>query len=389
MIDRSNCLCWRLIAVCGAMLTFSIGSYSQAEQLTSGTSSQKARQSVLSSIPYQQLNEEARLKINPVLSKPSIYRRLPVTSIEVDPDYFVFLVRYPEVVVNIWKIMGVTKMVTTRRGPFEIVTDDGAGTVSNVELIYGTNNMHIFYAEGTYEGPVLKRKLKGKCVLVLRSDYGQNGPHQTATSQLDVFLKVDNATAGLIAKTVNPIVGKTADHNFVESLNFIQRLNETTEKNGPGVQHMANRLADISRDVRRDFVHVAGRVYEKSTGMSVSTPAAQFGEPAYQARPATRHPSAPRLDSGRIPARNRNVNPTHPGYSGASHAPIPIISSSRASQASAWSGRVPATNLNDLGMPGRGTTYTLPPHVSQRNATASPPRGYQAPHYPPGNSIRR
>ena len=239
-----------------------------AEELTSGTGSRKAKQQALQAIPFQQLTQQAQAKIKDTLNSPSIYRRLPVTAIDIDPDYFVFLARHPEVVVNIWKIMGVTKMTTTRTGPFTIRTNDGVGTISDIELIYGTENLHIFYGVGTYEGPVFKRKLNGDCVLVMRTDFstGANGA-KIATNQLDVFLKIENATAGLVAKTLKPIVGSTADHNFVESLNFLQRLNDTTRKNGAGVQQMANRLTDISAETRTKFVEVAGLVAERGLSL--------------------------------------------------------------------------------------------------------------------------
>ncbi|MFK7769622.1 MAG: hypothetical protein AB8B55_20605 [Mariniblastus sp.] len=257
------------LAFCLAISTFVtavaiVETASATDQLTSGSSSKTLRKQTANSIPYNQLNQQTKDKIGDILAKPSIYRRLPVTSINADPDYFRFLVRYPEVIVNIWQLMGVTQMTTERTGPFTISTNDGAGTISQLELVYGTENMHIFYGTGTYEGSVLKRKLTGKCVLVLRSDnrVGADGK-PTATSQLDVFLKVENATAGLIAKTIAPLVGSTADHNFVESLRFVERLNKTTENNGPGVQQMGTRLK-IDQGVRQKFNQVIDVVFQRA-----------------------------------------------------------------------------------------------------------------------------
>ena len=242
------------------------------DQLTSGTASKQARQQAIGAVPYEQLNPSMRSKLKDILDKPSIYRRLPITEIDIDPDYFVFLVRHPEVIVNIWQIMGITKMKSERVGPYELKTSDGEGTLSNIELVYGSNNLHVFYATGSYEGPILKKQVRGRCVLILRTDYNQ-GPEGAprAKSSLDVFLKVDNTTASLIAKTLNPIVGSTADHNFVESLNFLQRLNETTEKNGGGVQRMAGRLQNITPQVRRDFIEKAGVVYQRRSNPVTAT----------------------------------------------------------------------------------------------------------------------
>ena len=248
------------------------------EQIAGGTNSRQAKKQALNSIPYNQLTPETRKKIASVVDNPSIYRRLPITAIDVDPDMFLFLIRYPEVVVNIWQIMGVTQMNVERTGPFTLQSDDGVGAVSDVELIYGTNNQHIFYAEGKYSGPLLKRKLNGRAVMILQTNYttGPDGKPKS-TNSLDVFVKVENATVNLIAKTLNPIVGPTADHNFVETLNFVQRLNETTEQNGVGVQRMSNRLTSIDTAVRQKFSQIAGAVYERTSGATKT-----YAKPAVQ-----------------------------------------------------------------------------------------------------------
>ncbi len=264
-----------LVAVVSAlMLVCSPECCPATDLLAAGTNSRQARQEAYSAIPFSQLNRETQTKLAPVLQKPSLYRRLPVTSIDVDPDMFLYLIRHPEVIVNIWQLMGVTQMTAERTGPFNLVTNDGAGAISNVELVYGTSNLNIYYAEGTYSGPMLARNLEGRAVMILRTEYkvGPDGQPQ-ANNSLDVFLKVENATVSLIAKTLNPIIGPTADHNFVESLNFVQRLNETTEKNGVGVQRMAHQLTDIREDVRNRFIEVAGTVYRRNVQAATQTEA--------------------------------------------------------------------------------------------------------------------
>ncbi|MDA8563597.1 hypothetical protein N9L06_04000 [Mariniblastus sp.] len=258
-----------------------------AQQATSGTSSRAAKQRAIDSLPYQHLTERAKQNLNQVLKSPSFYRRLPATSIEADPEYLQFLIRHPEVIVNIWQLMGVTKMSCERTGPFSLKTNDGAGTISDLELMYGSQDLHIFYGRGTYEGAVIRRPISGNCVLIVRTSY-QPGPSGTpiATNELDVFLKVDSATANLVAKTLQPLIGPTADHNFVESLKFVQRLNDTTERNGPGVQKMAERF-QVTPKVRADFIRVAGNVYDRgSYGTRSRQPAIPAAAAAYQ-RPAT------------------------------------------------------------------------------------------------------
>jgi hypothetical protein len=285
-----------------AMVGFGFSELEANDNSPSGSSSKSLRKQTVNSIPLQALNAQARERIVDILRKPSIYRQLPVTSINADPDYFRFLIRYPEVVVNIWQLMGITKMTTERTGPFTVTTDDGAGTTSQLELVYGTDNLHVFYGEGSYEGQIIKRKLTGKCVLVLKTEskFDKVGK-PVATSQLDVFLKIENATAGLIAKTIQPVVGSTADHNFVESLKFVQRLNETTSKNGPGVQRMGKKLK-IEPTVREGFNEVIELVFQRAINGSDSietnlTPQlGSFYQPSFSAAQSI-HSGSPRTQN--------------------------------------------------------------------------------------------
>jgi hypothetical protein len=267
----------RTVLLCRATLWFGLFCLSTAfetkaawaQSPESGSSTRSNRDQATKLIPYSQLNVPTREKISEVVESASLYRRLPINSITADPDYFRFLVRYPEVVVNIWQLMGITQMTTARTGPFTLDTDDGAGTQSTLDLIYGNENLHVFYGQGAYEGPVFKRKINGRCVLILRTDYRQDQQGQShVVNQMDVFLKLDNVGANLVAKTIQPIVGSTADQNFLDSLKFLQRLNETTVQNGPGVQHMANRL-QLDDDVRQKFIEAAGLVYERAENQRV------------------------------------------------------------------------------------------------------------------------
>ena len=254
---------FRFVMVCLLGVGFSSALIAQ-EASVSGTSSRQAKQDAVSNLPYHQLNEATRNKLNQVLQKPSFYRRLPVSKIDVEPDHFQFLVRYPEVVVNIWQLMGITQMSATRTGPFSLDTNDGAGTISSLELVYGSPDLHIFYGSGSYEGSVIKRKLTGRCVLILRTSYDKSRQGRSrATNRLDVFLKLDNTTVSLVAKTIQPLVGPTADHNFTESLKFVQRLNETTRTNGPGVQQMAKRF-QVDGSVRQEYVQVVDDVFKRA-----------------------------------------------------------------------------------------------------------------------------
>src|SRR4051794_21235310 len=110
--------------------------------------SQQARDDAIRTLPIAQLTAESRRKLLAVAERPSIYRRLPTKSLDCDPALFLFLLRNPEVVVNIWQLMGVNNMSVQRVGPYLWKGSDGSGTTCDAELIYGTDNLHVMYCDG-------------------------------------------------------------------------------------------------------------------------------------------------------------------------------------------------------------------------------------------------
>jgi len=230
----------------------------------SGSNDQRFRNDALRAIPFRQLNATVQAKLKPILDGPTLYRRMPSQTIECDPDMFVFLVRHPEVTVNIWQKMKITEATITRTGAYSAKASDGVGTDTDVELIYGTRDMHIVLADGVYEGPMFRRKMTGKCVLLLRSTYGRNKNNApTVTSHLDVFMRLDNTGAGLLAKTMFPFIARTADFNFVQTAGFISKIHKSAEANGPGMERLAASLDNVVPPVRTHFAQLISTVSQR------------------------------------------------------------------------------------------------------------------------------
>ncbi|MEY4567891.1 MAG: hypothetical protein RLY14_2861 [Planctomycetota bacterium] len=273
--------------------------------------SRDSMQEAIAKIPLNNLNAEARQKINVVLDKPSFFRRLPAEAINCDPDLFLFLVRHPEVLVNIWDLMQITKVELQRVAPFEFRGSDGAGTTCQSELIYGTPNLHIYYGTGVYSGPLMARDISGRCLCVLSSSsaVGPGGKAKVG-SQMDVYMKLDSVGADLVTRTVAPVVGKTADSNFRETASFISQLSQVCETNPTAVQDMAQQLQKITPEVRQQFMQTAWQVALKAArakaalesdfdnaspvpGLSQAIPSSESGLKALEALP--RSPEKPDL----------------------------------------------------------------------------------------------
>ena len=194
-----------------------------------------------------------------------MFRRMPDNVVECDPELYRFLIRHPEVVVNIWQLMGITKVDIERKGPFTLDATDGVGTVTETELVYGTHDTHLIYCEGSYEGPLFPRPLTGRCVLLLKSDFAsERDDRWQVTNRLDVFLQVDHVGVDAFTRTLHPLFGKSADLNFVESTKFLERISRTSEENGPGMQRLAERLDKVEPDVRSRFAELTTEVYHNA-----------------------------------------------------------------------------------------------------------------------------
>ncbi len=263
-MNRNGIVVVALLAVSAVIVATDIPCVAQGE-FVAGTSARSARAEAIQAIPFDQLSPPVRERTMQIINSAAIYRRMPVTTIDCDPDLYLFAIRYPEIIVDIWRLMGASTMTLQRTGQFNLACDDGAGTTSNIELVYGTPTTHVYVAKGRHRGSRLLTQLDGSCVILVQTEYhrGPDGQPQ-ATSSLDVFVDIDNSSAEWVIRIVSPLFGGTADRNFVESLKFLEKLSATTAENGPGVIGMAERMTGVRPEVRSRFAQIAEVVYERN-----------------------------------------------------------------------------------------------------------------------------
>lgn len=233
------------------------------------TNSRAARDEAVQAIPMDKLSREMRSRISAVINNTSIYRRLPTQSIDCDPELFEFLVQNPEVVVDIWRVMGITNMTLDRNGPDRFRAADGQGTTGNVEFVFSSPELHVIISEGMYDGPMYPVKLRGQCVLVMKTSHvrEQNG-RVHVVNRLDAFLRIENLGVEIVARTLQPLLGKTADHNFAETSAFVDQLSHTAEANPGGVSRLAQRLPHIEPKVRQQFAELAEHVADNAAAQA-------------------------------------------------------------------------------------------------------------------------
>lgn len=237
------------------------------------TTSRAARDSAVQAIPVEKLDAESRAKVASVLSRVSLFRRMPIGVVNCDPDLYLFMVRNPDVVVNIWEVLKISRLKLRQLGPQAYRVTDSAGTLATVEFLYRSHDTHVIYAEGSYDGPLAARPVNGRCLMVLKTGYvRETDGRYYITSRLDTFMAVEPGGVELLAKTFHPLVGKVADNNFLQSVGFLGSLSRTAEVNARGVQLLAAKLAYVEPGLRQRLAELAAGIARKSTASSASRP---------------------------------------------------------------------------------------------------------------------
>ncbi|MBN2022924.1 MAG: hypothetical protein JW809_09015 [Pirellulales bacterium] len=250
----------------------------RAESVSSplrATTSRAARDSAIQSIPFEKLTPEARKKVTSVLSTTHVFRRLPIHVTPCDPDLYLFLVRHPDVVVGIWEALDISDLRMSQLGQGLYRAGDSDGTTGTVEYLYQDHETHVVFTDGYYGGAMFGGPIRGRTLVILKTGYIRepDGRHYI-TSRLDAFTHIDNAGIEFLTRTFQPIVGKVADSNFVQTSAFVGSLSRTAEVNQEGMQRLAAKLSRVRPEVRDEFAAVAQRVAEKATRQaSCETPA--------------------------------------------------------------------------------------------------------------------
>jgi hypothetical protein len=276
-IARSCCLALTFIFATGHLLPAaapipqSAGAQPNANAAGAcdATSSRAARDEAIRALPWKQMSPANRRTAQTVINSASIYRRLPTRIIDCDPDLFTFLLQHPEVVVDVWRLMGVSQVALARAPDGIYHGTDGAGTTGTVRYLFsnwGPNaqNIAVVCADGAYTGAPFVTPLKAQTIMLVRSSAVQetNG-RRYITVRVDSFVNVEQLGIEIIAKTVQPWINRTADQNLIETLTFIGNFSRTAEKNPQGMQRLVTRLNAIDEPTRNELVKLCFRTAER------------------------------------------------------------------------------------------------------------------------------
>ncbi|MGW8258484.1 MAG: hypothetical protein ACWGMZ_13440, partial [Thermoguttaceae bacterium] len=231
-----------------------------------GNSSEQTRQNAIRSIPFDKLDSQDRAKIYSVLSNVTVFRRMPIRVTDCNPNLYMFIVRHPDVLINIWRELKISKLELRQIGPEKFRLKENDGVVANLEFLYRSHNTYLIYAEGEYDGVIFPRPVKGSGLFLLKSGWIRNVDGRCyISSRLDAFLSVEPGAIELVTRALHPLVGKTADNNFTQTVAFVGSLSRTTELNCHRVQRLALQLDFVEPKVREDFANLAEQIARKTS----------------------------------------------------------------------------------------------------------------------------
>ena len=230
-----------------------------------------AREKLEATIPWAKLTSEAREKLQSVVTNSSVFHQSPIQKTACDHNVYLHLIRYPELVVNMWELMGVSKLRMDRQQDYLIDIDDGYGTQSQLELVYGNKNLHIFYAEGAYKGSFIPTTNKGRVVLVLETSKSMRGQQPIMSHRLNLFIQFDKSANQLVVKTLQGIFLKMVDMNFAETTKFIGQIDDIIQDNPTGMKRLSDRLTRVQTPIRQQFNKLIERANAQYSRVAINS----------------------------------------------------------------------------------------------------------------------
>jgi len=259
------------ILLLGGGVASSYAAFGDRNSAFEANTSETARRDAVRAMPFDKLSATDKARVESVIADVSIFRRMPTRVIDCEPALYLFLVRHPDVVVNIWEIMKASRLKVRQTGPAQFQVTEAGGTVANMEILCSSRDTQLVYGEGTYQGPLFARAIRGRAVLLLKTATARDADGRFhITSRLDSFVSIEPGGIELLTKTIHPIIGKTADNNFIQTLNFVGSLSRTIETNNRGVQRLATRLEHVPPPVRTQFAELAASLGQKATAAADS-----------------------------------------------------------------------------------------------------------------------
>lgn len=237
-----------------------------------GSSSRDVRRRASDAVPLARMRPAERQVAEEAIRKTTLHRRLPAVSIGCDAALLDFVLAKPETLVDVWRVLGISRLEFDPTGPGQWRMSDGYGTTGAIRLLHherhDSGGVYVFHGHGGYDGPLSPKPLTGSCLVVVR--------HATATAQptgrprqtveIDAFLDVDGLGLEIVTRTLQPIIVRSAAANLHEIGLFISHFAAAATRNPAAVARITDRMTRTDPRDRRTLVTLASGGAAPSSG---------------------------------------------------------------------------------------------------------------------------
>ncbi|MFM9058528.1 MAG: hypothetical protein ACKOSQ_05340 [Planctomycetaceae bacterium] len=228
-----------------------------------GTSAREIRRQAEAALPLARMPEETRAVVERQLRGTALYRRLPVEAVASSPELLDFLLTRPETLVDLWRVLGISRLALDPAGPGRWRLSDGWGTVGAVRLLHherqGAGGLFVFHGTGGYTGSLSPRDLSGSCLVVVRhwplAADAAGSPRQAV--QVDAFLDVDGLGLEIVTRALQPLIVHSAASNLHEISLFVSQFSRAATRNPAGVARLTERMPRTAATDRRALATLA------------------------------------------------------------------------------------------------------------------------------------
>ena len=270
----------------------------ESAPLAAGSSSRESRDRVVAGLPLDRMGPAQRELVETSLRSTTLYRHLPQETVACDAEFLDFLLARPEALVDVWRVLGISRLSLDPAGAGHWRMADGYGTTGTVSLLYRERHagggLLVFHGRGGYAGPLAPKPLTGSCLLVIRhASAGRDaGGRERQVVQVDAFLDVDGLGLELVTRTLQPLIVHSAAANFHEICLFVTQFTTAAHRNPQGVARLTRRMSrtDPADRTRMAVLACGGSALADDTGPEAD---------ALQAELAARWLPAEQLDGAR------------------------------------------------------------------------------------------
>jgi len=227
-----------------------------------GASGRESCRRAIDSLPLERMQPQNRQLVEQYRTSTTLHRRLPAETVRCDRAFVEFVLDKPETLVDVWRVLGISRVSLDPAGPGTWRLSDGYGTTGFVRLLHrertADGGLLVFHGHGGYAGPLSPRELSGSCLLVVRHAPAPAEVGKPACQiEIEAFLHVDGLGLEVVTRTLKPLIVHSAAANVHEISLFVSQFARAAARNPAGVARLAERMPRTEPADRRTLVAVA------------------------------------------------------------------------------------------------------------------------------------